>query len=96
METRFLVFECDAVYNYVMGKDQQIATWVFMIMTAFRKRCGLSQSDFVPMAKRYGLVGFLMEHYELLHYYDNEYIVNDVLRYISEQGGSSSGLLGTV
>ncbi|MDR1127861.1 MAG: DUF3791 domain-containing protein [Treponema sp.] len=40
------------------------------------------------MAKKYRLITFLADNYELLHYYDNTYIVNDIIRYIHEQGGA--------
>ena len=59
-----------------------------MILTAMRKRFGLSLPEFIPVVKEYGVVRFLAEHYELLHYYDNDYIVDDVLRHIEELGGN--------
>ena len=59
-----------------------------MMLTAIRKRLGLSRSSFLPVAEKYRLIRFLMEQYELLHYYDNDYIVDDVLRYIEEQSGN--------
>lgn len=67
-----------------------------MMMTAFRKRFGLSRAEFVPIAAKYGVTTFLIDQYELLHYYDNDYIVDDVLKYISEQGGDFRELRGTV
>ena len=70
-----------------MGKEQQKATWIFMIMTAMRKRNGLSLPEFIPIANKYELVLFLANHYELLHYYDNDYVVDDVMRHIEELGG---------
>ena len=76
-----------------MGKEQQIATWMFMMLTAVRKRFGLSRSDFFPIVKEYGVIRFLIDQYELLHYYDNDYIVDDVLRYIEEQGGDAANYL---
>lgn len=84
------------IYTNVMGIGQQTATWTFMMLTAIRKRFGLSRDGFIPIAEKYGLIGFLMDQYELLHYYDNDYIVDDVVRYIEEQGGSSRELLRTV
>ena len=66
-----------------------------MITTAMRRRLGLEHSDFLPLAEKYHLIDFLFEHYELLHYYDNTYIVDDVLRFIDEQGGNSHELLPT-
>jgi hypothetical protein len=79
-----------------MSKEQQTATWMFMMLTAMRKRFGLSRADFAAVAKKYGVIAFLLEQYELLHYYDNEYIVDDVVRHIEEQGGDPSELRGTV
>jgi hypothetical protein len=83
-------------YNAVMEKAQQTAIWMNIVMTALRKRFGLSRSAFVPIAIKYGLVTFLIEQYELLHYYDNDYIVDDVVNYITEQGGDLHELSGTV
>jgi len=79
-----------------MGIEQQTATWMFMMLTALRKRLDLSQADFLPIVRKYGLVKFLMEQYEILHYYDNDYITGDILNYIEEQGGDSGELRGIV
>ena len=65
-------------------------------MTALRRRFGLSRSELVPIATKYGLVSFLIDQYELLHYYDNEYIVDDIVKYIAEQGGDIREIHGTV
>ena len=62
------------------------------MLTALRKRLGLSQAEFIPIVKKYGLVRFMFGQYELLHYYDNDYIVDDLLKYIEEQGGDSNEL----
>jgi len=75
-----------------MGKEQQIATWMFMIMTDLRKRFGLTWTVFFPIIKKYRIVYFLSEQYELLHYYDNDYIINDIIRFIEEQGGNEDEL----
>jgi hypothetical protein len=83
-------------YTCGMGKEQQTATWMFMMLTAMRKRFGLPRSEFLPIVKEYGVIRFLIDQYELLHYYDNDYIIDDVLRYIEEQGGDCRELFGTV
>jgi len=44
-------------------------------------------AQFASFNKKYHIASFLVRNYELLHYYDNEYIVNDIDRYILEQGG---------
>jgi hypothetical protein len=75
-----------------MSKEQQIATWTFMMLSAFRKRLGLSQENLTLIVKKYGIIAFLLDQYELLHYYDNDYIVNDVMKYIEEQGGDINEL----
>jgi len=75
-----------------MGKDQHIATWAFMIVTALCRHLDLPRSAFVPLAQKYNVIGFLFDQYELLHYYDNSYVVDDVMRYIEEQGGNSHEL----
>jgi len=78
-----------------MGKEQQIAIWMKMMMSAVRRRYGLSRAEFVPITFRYGLIAFLIEQYELLHYYDNDYVVDDIVKYIEEQGGDLHGFSGT-
>ncbi|MDR0876624.1 MAG: DUF3791 domain-containing protein [Treponema sp.] len=75
-----------------MDRNQVIATWISFMTTAVRNACGLSRSEFVPMAKKYKLIPFLAAHYELLHYYDNDYVVDDVLRFVQEQSGNASDL----
>ena len=85
----------DQLYIFFMGKGQQTATWVFMMLTFLRKRNGLTLKNFIPITKKYGLVRFLTEQYELLHYYDNDYIIEDIIRYIEEQGGNANELSGT-
>ena len=71
-----------------MSKEQQISTWMFIMLTALRKHYSLPLKDFLSIIKKYRLVYFLTEQYDLLHYYDNDYIINDIIRYIEEQGGN--------
>jgi hypothetical protein len=77
-----------------MKYEQVLATWISFMSTAIRKSYGLSREQFTALAQKYRLIYFLADNYELLHYYDNTYIVNDVMRYISEQGGSLDDLHG--
>jgi len=85
----------DKWYSKSMGKEQQISTWIFIMLTAFRKRFGMSQAVFLSIIKKYRVVHFLAEQYELLHYYDNDYITDDIVKYIKEQDGSINELYGT-
>ena len=66
-----------------------------MMLTALRQRFGLTQADFLSIVKKYRIVHFLSEQYELLHYYDNDYIVDDIVKYIEEQGGDENELRRT-
>ena len=75
-----------------MSKEQEIVLWMNIIMTEIRKRFNMSRAEFVPMMKKYGLISFLLNHYELLHYYDNDYIVNDSINFMAEQGGEIVGI----
>ena len=59
-----------------------------MMMTAIRRRFGFSRHEFVPVAINYNIITFLIEHYELLHYYDNDNVVDDVVKFVEEQGGN--------
>jgi len=79
-----------------MSKEQQIAIWMNMMMTAVRKRFGLTRAELAPVVSKYDIVSFLIDQYELLHYYDNDYIVDDIERFVKEQGGDLRELHGTV
>jgi hypothetical protein len=70
-----------------MSSTQVTATWVFYMLSLLRRRHGLVWEDFDAIQQKYNLATFLMKQYELLHYYDNDYILDDISRYISEQGG---------
>jgi hypothetical protein len=70
-----------------MGTPQITATWMFYMLTLLKRRLGLTWEQFDRIQKQYELSAFLLKQYELLHYYDNDYIVDDTLRYIREQGG---------
>jgi hypothetical protein len=70
-----------------MSTPQITATWMFYMLSLIKKRLGLTWEQFDRIQKRYVISSFLLEQYELLHYYDNDYIVDDTLRYITEQGG---------
>ena len=65
-----------------------------MMLSALRKRFGLSQAVFLSIVKKYRIIHFLSEQYELLHYYDNDYIINDIIKCIEEQGGTENELHG--
>ena len=78
-----------------MGKDQIVSTWMFIMLTALRKQFSMPREVFLSIIKKYKIVHFLTEQYELLHYYDNDYIINDIIKYIEEQGGSKNELYGT-
>ena len=70
-----------------MNKQQTIAVWTNFVITRIKRKYSLSHVAFLEIMKQYGLVPFLVKNYELLHYYDNDYIVEDTVRYIAEQGG---------
>jgi hypothetical protein len=90
--TQYACFIQRIDYNKNMGKEQQITTWIFVMLSVMRKRFSLPLSEFLPIVIKYKIVRFLSEEYELLHYYDNDYIVDDVVKYIEEQGGDINGL----
>jgi len=76
-----------------MGLEQTQATWVFFMLTAVRRRLGLTPAAFAGLVRDHGLIGFLFDHYELLHFYDNDYIVDDVLRHIEASESARDGAL---
>ena len=70
-----------------MARNQIIATWVGFVIVAFRKANNLDILQFVKLDARYKLVRFLVKNYDLLHYYDNDYVVNDITRFMTECDG---------
>lgn len=71
-----------------MGKQQAIAVWTNFVITAIKRKYNLSHAAFLKIMKQYGLIPFLVSNYELLHYYDNEFVADDAIKYIHEQGGA--------
>ena len=71
-----------------MSEQQIIATWIAFAITSLRKMTGWSLERFLREDDRYGIIRFLEENYELLQYYDNAAIVNDVLRFVRTNGGT--------
>jgi hypothetical protein len=71
-----------------MGADQAKATWVFMMLSALSKELKLSPTAFVGLTRDHDLIGFLFANYDLLHFYDNDYVVADALRHIRTSGSS--------
>ena len=72
-----------------MSEQQVIATWIAFAITSFRKMTGWSLERFLSEDGRHGIIRFLEKNYELLHYYDNAAIVNDVLRFVRNNGGTA-------
>lgn len=71
-----------------MSGQQIIATWIAFAITSLRKMTGWSLECFLSEDDRHGIIRFLEENYELLHYYDNAAIVNDVLRFVRTNEGT--------
>lgn len=72
----------------MINMEQRIATWVSMAKSVFCGAYGLSHQQFLDLDERFGLLRYLFSNYELLHYYGNEAIAEDIVRYIKEQGGA--------
>ena len=71
-----------------MSKNQTIATWTAFILTAMQSKFGIFGDSFLKIINKYKLIPFLIKNYELLHYYDNDYVTDDLAKYIAEQGGN--------
>ena len=71
-----------------MSANQAIATWVAFILTATQSKHKLFGDAFAETIKKYKIIPFLINNYELLHYYDNDYVTDDLAKYVAEQGGS--------
>jgi len=65
-----------------MSSDQVVATWVFMVLSRLRRRLNLPTAEFAGLVLANGLVGFLYAHHELLHYYDDDAVCDDVMTYV--------------
>jgi hypothetical protein len=70
-----------------MKESQTVSTWIAFMGTAFSRKYKMSRMEYPVFAKKYQLIKFLYDNYELLHYYDNDYIVHDMNKYVQEQGG---------
>ncbi|MDR2728061.1 MAG: DUF3791 domain-containing protein [Chitinispirillales bacterium] len=70
-----------------MDRQQTIAVWTNFVVTMIKRKYCLSHAAFLKIMKQYKIIPFLVQNYELLHYYDNDYIIEDTMRYISKQGG---------
>ena len=71
-----------------MSKNQTIATWTAFILTAMQSKFGIFDDNFIKIINKYKLINFLIKNYELLHYYDNDYVIDDLAKHIAKQGGS--------
>jgi len=72
-----------------MSEQQTVATWIAFAITALRKMTGWSMNRFLEEDGRFGIIRFLEDNYELLHYYDNANVVADVLKHVRENGGTA-------
>ena len=70
-----------------MSEQQIVATWIAFAITSLRKVTGWSLERFLSEDGKHGIIRFLEENYELLHYYDNKAIAADVLKHVRENGG---------
>lgn len=72
-----------------MTESQVIATWIAFMVTALRQATGWPMERFLAEDTKHGILRFLEENYDLLHYYGNDYVVADTLKYIQEHGGAA-------
>jgi len=75
-----------------MDKDQQIATWVVTAKGTFCDVYQISHEDFLQMNRKYSLLHYLFDNYELLHYFADQAIAEDMAEYIRRQGGNIQGV----
>ncbi len=72
-----------------MSEQQIVATWIAFAITSLRKMTGWSLDRFLSEDDRHGIIRFLEENYELLHYYDNAAVTADVLNHVRAHGGAA-------
>jgi hypothetical protein len=68
-----------------VSEQQATATWVFFMLGAARARLGMTSQAFARFALERGMMAYLFEHHDLLHYYDNEYVVDDLLAHLGPE-----------
>jgi hypothetical protein len=62
-----------------MTSKQDISVWVSQVLSGFKEREDLADSDLPTVTK------FLVDNYELLHYYDFDYAYDDILKFLKEK-----------
>jgi hypothetical protein len=72
--------------NGKVSKNQVIATWAAFVLTATQRKYGIFGDNFLKIIGKYKVISFLINNYELLCYYDNDYVVEDIAKYVAEQG----------
>ena len=57
------------------------------MVTSLRRATGWSLAAFLDADARHGILRFLEENYELLHYLGNDAVVAEILDHVSRQEG---------
>ena len=57
------------------------------MVTSLRRATGWSLALFLDADAKHGILRFLEENYELLHYHGNDAVVADILRHVAQQEG---------
>jgi hypothetical protein len=71
-----------------MPRNQTIATWLAFVCTALCRNYALSQEGLARLIDKYGIIHFLLENYELLHYYSDAAVASEVADFVAQQGGA--------
>jgi hypothetical protein len=71
-----------------MPQNQTIATWLAFVCTALCHKYALPQEGLARLIDKYGIIHFLLENYELLHYYSDATVVGEVADFVTQQGGT--------
>ncbi|MDR1016189.1 MAG: DUF3791 domain-containing protein [Coriobacteriales bacterium] len=67
-----------------MSPEQQMSLWVFMVLDAYARQHRFSARQAADFAVENHIPGFLLGNYELLHYYGDDYVVQDIDRWLAE------------
>jgi hypothetical protein len=70
-----------------MSEQQVIATWIAFTITALRKATEWSLERFLEEDAKFGIIRFLEDNYELLHFGGFDEAADDVLRHVNTGGG---------
>jgi len=72
--------------NNIKALERKLA-FVSFCLEEYKTLRGLDGSKAAFCFEKYGIVDYLMEHYDILHSFGRDAILNDIEQFIRNQGG---------